>query len=118
MPVEKFHFLLEHGIGFNRFLMRQFNERLGQLISYKAPEQMLPIERQLARSLASLFGHNIFPAAAPSLEITQQESAYLAGTSHQQVSLALGMLRDAGAVEAAYGGVRLLDYARLFDLAK
>ncbi|WP_066269989.1 Crp/Fnr family transcriptional regulator [Hydrogenophaga palleronii] len=110
LPVTVFHRLLEESIEFNRFLMRQFNERLGQFIAYKAAEQTLGVEEQLARALCTLFDPVLYPAAAPVLRITQQELAYLVGTSRQQINQALGLLREAGAAEAAYGGVRLLDY--------
>jgi CRP/FNR family cyclic AMP-dependent transcriptional regulator len=33
LPVDTFHWLLDHSIGFNRFVMDQLNERLGQFIA-------------------------------------------------------------------------------------
>jgi hypothetical protein len=33
LPVDTFHWLLDHSIGFNRFVMNQLNERLGQFIA-------------------------------------------------------------------------------------
>lgn len=32
LPVDTFHWLLDHSIGFNRFVMNQLNERLAQFI--------------------------------------------------------------------------------------
>ena len=49
LPATVFHRLLRESIGFNQFLMRQFNQRLGQFIAYKAAEHTLPLEQQLAR---------------------------------------------------------------------
>ena len=31
LPVDTFHWLIDHSLGFNRFIMNQLNERLGQL---------------------------------------------------------------------------------------
>jgi CRP-like cAMP-binding protein len=33
MPVDTFHWLIDHSLGFNRFIMQQLNERLGQFIA-------------------------------------------------------------------------------------
>lgn len=33
LPLDSFHWLLDHSIGFNRFVMNQLNERLGQFIA-------------------------------------------------------------------------------------
>ena len=33
LPVDTFHWLLDHSIGFNRFVMNQLNERLAQFIA-------------------------------------------------------------------------------------
>jgi CRP-like cAMP-binding protein len=117
LPVGTFQWLLAESIAFNRFLMHQFNERLGQFIGYKAAEHTLPTEQQLARALSALFDPTLYPAGGRVLKISQQEMAYLVGTSRQQINVALGLLREAGAAEAAYGGVRLLDYGRLRELA-
>ncbi|MFA7506427.1 MAG: Crp/Fnr family transcriptional regulator [Burkholderiaceae bacterium] len=115
LPVEIFGRLLEESIGFNRFLMHQFNQRLGQFIAYKAAERTSTREERLAAALATLFDPDLYPNAASMLRISQQELAYLAGTTRQQVNESLQILRDAGAVQAEYGGVRLLDFERLRD---
>lgn len=113
LPLATFHRLLEESIHFNRFLLKQFNERLGQFIAWKAAEQTLTTEERLAQALGTLFNPTLFPRAGMQLKISQQELAYLVGTSRQKVNEALKHLSDAGAAQSEYGGVRLLDLQRL-----
>lgn len=113
LPRAAFQRLLDESLGFNRFLMRQFNERLGQFIAWKAAEQMLTLDERLAQALGTLFDPALFPRVGDRLKISQQEVAYLVGTSRQQVNEALSMLLAAGAARAEYGGIRLLDLQRL-----
>jgi hypothetical protein len=44
LPMDSFHWLLDHSIGFNRFVMGQLNERLGQFIAARdrPPHQPRP----------------------------------------------------------------------------
>ena len=98
---------------FNRCLTRRFNERLGQFIAYKAAERSLTRAERLAAALSTLFDPPLLPNVSPSLKISQQELAYLVGTSRQRIDEALPLLRDVGAIRAEYGTITLLDLQRL-----
>ena len=113
LPVESFHWLLDHSIGFNRFVMCQLNERLGQFIAAREIDRLSDPEVRVARSLANLFHPGLFPGVGQLLRITQQELAYLVGLSRQRVNLALATLDEQGLIEVAYGGLRVLDLAAL-----
>lgn len=113
LPVETFHWLLDHSIGFNRFVMCQLNERLGQFIAAREIDRLSEPEVRVARSLASLFHPGLFPGVGQLLRITQQELAYLVGLSRQRVNLALATLHEQGLIEVTYGGLRVLDLAAL-----
>ncbi|KJS74588.1 MAG: Crp/Fnr family transcriptional regulator [Comamonadaceae bacterium BICA1-1] len=113
LPVESFHWLLDHSIGFNRFVMCQLNERLGQFIAAREIDRLSEPEVRVARSLANLFHPALFPGVGQMLRITQQELAYLVGLSRQRVNLALAALHQQGLIEVAYGGLRVLDLAAL-----
>ena len=113
LPVAAFTQLLDNSIGFNRFLMLQLNERLGQFIGAKAADLTLPVDERVARAIATLFDPALFPNVGPVLKIGQQELAYLVGVSRQRINQAMPLLRAAGAVSAEYGGIRLLDLKRL-----
>jgi CRP-like cAMP-binding protein len=108
-----FHWLLDHSIGFNRFVMQQLNERLSQFIAAREIDRLTHPDARVARSLAALFHPVLYPGVGEVLRITQQELGYLVGLSRQRVNEALRALQAAGVIRVEYGGVRVLDLARL-----
>jgi CRP-like cAMP-binding protein len=113
LHVDTFHWLLDHSIGFNRFVMNQLNERLGQFIAAREIDRMNNPDLRVARSLASLFNPVLYPGVGEVLRITQQELAYLVGLSRQRVNEALTALAAQGSIRVEYGGLRVLDLAAL-----
>ena len=113
LPIDTFHWLLDHSIGFNRFVMNQLNERLGQFIAAREIDRMNNPDVRVARSLATLFNPLLYPGVGEVLRITQQELAYLVGLSRQRVNEALAALEAQGAIRVEYGGLRVLDLAAL-----
>ncbi len=113
LPVDTFHWLLDHSIGFNRFVMNQINERLGQFIAAREIDRMTNPELRVARNLASLFNPVLYPGVGEVLRITQQELAYLVGLSRQRVNEALTALAARRLIRVEYGGLRVLDLAGL-----
>ena len=113
LPVDTFHWLLDHSLGFNRFVMRQLNERLGQFIAARETDRISNPDVRVARSLAALFNPEIFPAVGEMLRITQQELAYLVGLSRQRTNEALAALQQQGCIRIEYGGLRVRDLEAL-----
>ena len=113
LPVDSFHWLLDHSIGFNRFVMNQINERLGQFIAAREIDRMTNPDARVARSLAALFNPVLYPGVGEVLRITQQELAYLVGLSRQRVNEALTTLQAQGIIRVEYGGLRVLDIVAL-----
>jgi hypothetical protein len=113
LPVDTFHWLLDHSIGFNRFVMNQLNERLGQFIAAREIDRLNNPEVRVARSLAALFNPVLYPGVGVVLRITQQELAYLVGLSRQRVNEALAALEAEGVIQVEYGGLRVLDLTGL-----
>ena len=113
LPVDTFHWLLDHSIGFNRFVMNQLNERLGQFIASREIDRMNTPDARVARSLAALFNPVLYPGVGEVLRITQQELAYLVGLSRQRVNEALSALEAEGTIRIEYGGLRVLDLQAL-----
>ena len=113
LPVESFHWLLDHSIGFNRFVMNQLNERLGQFISAREIDRMSDPDLRVARSLAALFNPVLYPGVGEVLRITQQELAYLVGLSRQRVNEALRTLDAQAMIRVEYGGLRVLNLPAL-----
>lgn len=113
LHVDTFHWLLDHSIGFNRFVMNQLNERLGQFIAAREIDRMTNPDIRVARSLAALFNPVLYPGLGTILRITQQELAYLVGLSRQRVNQALTTLTEQGAIAVEYGGLRVTDLQAL-----
>jgi CRP/FNR family transcriptional regulator, cyclic AMP receptor protein len=109
LPVDTFDWLLDNSIGFNRFVMGQLNERLGQFIAAREIDRMTNPDIRVARSLAALFNPVLYPGVGEVLRITQQELAYLVGLSRQRVNEALTTLSEQGTIKVEYGGLRVLD---------
>jgi CRP/FNR family transcriptional regulator, cyclic AMP receptor protein len=109
ITVPTFDWLLDRSIGFNRFVMRQLNERLGQFIAAREIDRMSDPDVRVARSLASLFHPVLYPGVGGLLHITQHELGYLVGLSRQRVNQALQTLQAARTIRVEYGGVRVLD---------
>lgn len=109
MPRVTFEWLLDTNIGFNRFLLMQLNERLGQFIAVVEHERLLEPDARVARSLAGLFNPLLYPDQATDVRLSQEELGYLAGVSRQRVNRALQKLEKAGLVKVEYGHIRILD---------
>jgi CRP-like cAMP-binding protein len=113
LPSDTFHWLIEHSLGFNRFVMLQLNERLGQFIAARETDRLNDPELRVARSIASLVNPVLYPSVGEVLRITQQELAYLVGLSRQRVNEALASLQGQGVIRIEYGGLRVLDLSAL-----
>ncbi len=113
ISTQTFHWLLDRSIGFNRFVMMQLNERLGQFIGAREIDRLTHPDERVARSLAALFHPVLYPGVGELLRITQQELGYLVGLSRQRVNEALAALQAAQVIRVEYGGVRVLDLQRL-----
>jgi CRP-like cAMP-binding protein len=113
LPLDTFHWLLDHSISFNRYVMNQLNERLAQFVAAREIDRMNNPEIRVARNLASLFNPVLYPGVGDVLRITQQELAYLVGLSRQRVNEALATLAERELIRIEYGGLRVLDLAGL-----
>ena len=113
ISVATFHWLLDRSIGFNRYVMMQLNERLGQFIAAREIDRLSSANERVARSLGALFHPVLYPGVGDLLRITQQELGYLVGLSRQRVNEALHTLQAAGVIRIEYGGLRVLDLEQL-----
>jgi CRP/FNR family cyclic AMP-dependent transcriptional regulator len=109
LPIETFHELLESSIAFNRFMLNQLNERLGQFIAAREIDRIADPDLRVARNLAALFHPQLYPGVGHLLRITQQELGYLVGLSRQRVNQALKALVAQRLIRIEYGGLRVLD---------
>ena len=113
MDRKTFVWLFENSVGFNRFLVGQLNERLGQFIALLEYGRTLDATARLARSIASLFNPILYPDLTLHLEITQEEIGALSGISRQNANQCLKRLEKEGLLRLEYGGVTIVDLERL-----
>jgi CRP-like cAMP-binding protein len=113
MEQATFFWLYENSVAFNRFLVMQLNERLGQFIGLVEYGRTLDATARLARSIASLFNPILYPDLSRHLEITQEEIGALSGISRQNANQCLKRLEKEGLLRLEYGGVTILDLERL-----
>lgn len=109
MPRATFFRLLDTHLTFNRFLIVQLNERLGQFISLVEGERLLEPDARVARCLANLFNPVLYPGLGAKLDISQEEIGLLAGVSRQRVNQSLRVLESAGLLKIEYAGVTVTD---------
>ena len=109
MPRATFMWLLDSSIEFNRFLLVQLNERLGQFIAMVEHDRLLGPDARVARCLVTMFNPYLYPGNGPLLQISQEELGYLAGLSRQRVNQSLKLLENAGLLHIEYGGITVLN---------
>jgi CRP-like cAMP-binding protein len=109
LPIEAFYELLDHSIAFNRFVLNQLNERVGQFIAARETDRLNDPDTRVARNLAALFHPVLYPGVGQMLRITQQELGYLVGLSRQRVNEALKVLQTQALIRIEYGGLKVLN---------
>ena len=108
-----FLWLFENSVAFNRFLVRQLNERLGQFIALAEYDRMLDATGRLARNIAWLFNPVLYRNLGMQLEISQEEIGLLSGLSRQAANKSLQILEGKGLLRTEHGGITVLDLERL-----
>ncbi len=109
MRRETFQWLLDHSICFNRYLLTQLNERLGQFIGLVESERLLDTDARVARCVATLFNPVLYPGLGARLQVSQEELGYLTGLSRQRVNRSLKILQYAGYLSIEYGSITIRD---------
>lgn len=93
-----FSWLFENSVGFNRFLVRQLNERLGLFIAMLGQDRMLDAQARVARCIGWMFNLILYPGMETHIDITQEELGNLAGVSRQAANRAIRQLQDEGLI--------------------
>jgi CRP-like cAMP-binding protein len=109
VPRRTFEWLLNTSIPFNRFLLVQLNERLGQFIGMLETQRLHGPDVRVARCVAQLFNPILYPGIDRKLEVSQEEIGYLSGISRQRVNQALRKLQQAGLLRVEYGAIVIED---------
>lgn len=108
-----FMWLFETSVGFNRFLVHQLNERMGQFIATIEYDRIHDPSARVARHIAWLFNPVLYPNAGDRIAMTQEELALLAGVSRQVANKSLMHLEAQGLLAIERGSIKVLDLPRL-----
>lgn len=109
MPDRTFFWLLDNSIAFNRFILVQLNERLGQFMASFEHDRLLDPEARIARALANMLHPLLYPGHGRRVHLSQDELSHIIGASRQRVSQALQVLQEAELIEVDYGMITVLD---------
>ena len=104
-----FDWLFENSVTFNRYLVRQLNERMGQFIATIEYDRLYGPAGRVARHIAWLCNPVLYPKSGPVIEINQEELALLVGISRQAVNKSLQELEAAGLITLARNGLTVRD---------
>ena len=119
MNLSTFFWLFENSVAFNRFLVRQFNERLGQFIAAVECDRMLDGAGRLARHIGWLFNPVLYPVDQEMhLEITQEELGLLSGQSRQAANKYLKILERRNLLRIDQNGFTVRDVERLMHFGE
>jgi CRP/FNR family cyclic AMP-dependent transcriptional regulator len=108
-----FQWLFKNSVGFTRFLVHQFNERLGQFIALVENERALDAKARLARTIAWLFNATLYPEAGTHLDISQEELGLLSGISRYWTNKNLKILERENLLRVERDGLTIVDLGRL-----
>jgi CRP-like cAMP-binding protein len=112
MPRDTFTLLLDSSVAFNRFLLIQLNERLGQFIAMVEHDRLLGPEGRLATELAALFNPMgnpliVLPLSSSRVRCSGQEQVASAGAACRVAVVDLGRLLCTTAATSPSAGERV-----------
>jgi CRP/FNR family transcriptional regulator, cyclic AMP receptor protein len=109
MPVVTFFWLLDTSISFNRFIMNQLNERLGQFMSTFEHDRLDDREARVAHALANMLHPQLYPNREYRIEISNEELGHLVGASRPCVSQSLQILEKSGLIKVGYRTITVIN---------
>lgn len=113
MPREVFEWLHGASLPFNRFLVTHLNARLSQIIGLVCYDRLLGPQARVARCLAGMFDTDLYPRTDMVVRLSQKEVGLLSAVSRQRTHAALHALEREGLLRIEFGGLKVLDLARL-----
>jgi CRP-like cAMP-binding protein len=108
-----FDWLYENSKGFNRFLVRQLNERVGQFIATIEHDRILSPRARVARHLSWFFNPVLYPRVGCEIAISQEELGLLAGVSRAVANRSLQELEEERLISVQHGQIRVIDLEAL-----
>jgi CRP-like cAMP-binding protein len=115
LPGDMFRWLTRNSVGFNQYLVRLLNERLGHFIATVVSDRTGNAAARLAYTIASLYNPVLFPRTPDVLDMPQEDLGIFAGLSRQMTNRCLKTLSEEGLVEITPRGVKVLDVKALVE---
>ncbi|MEH2487791.1 Crp/Fnr family transcriptional regulator [Bradyrhizobium sp. AZCC 2230] len=109
MPATTFFWLLDSSIDFNRFIITQLNERLGQFMGAFEHDRLDDPDARVAHTIADMLHPQLYPNRGGRIDISNEELGYIVGTSRQRVNQALQVLEKCGLIKVEYREINVLD---------
>jgi len=109
MPAATFFWLLDTSILFNRFILTQLNERLGQFMGAFEHDRLDEPDARVAHTIADMLHPQLYPNREGRIEISNEELGHLVGASRQSISRALHALEKSGLIKIGYRVITVLD---------
>jgi CRP/FNR family transcriptional regulator, cyclic AMP receptor protein len=113
MSAATFFWLLDKSIPFNRFIITQLNERLGQYLGAFEHDRLEGLDARVAHSIADMLHPQLHPRPQSRIEITNEELGNLVGVSRQSINQSLHLLENLGLIKTAYRTITVLDFEGL-----
>jgi len=113
-----FLWLFENSVGFNRFLVGQLNERLGQFIGVAGIWRTLDATARWRVRLPHCSIRFSIRISRATSRFTQEEIGALSGISRQNANQCLKRLEKEGLLRLEYGGGHIIDLERLRPLRR
>ena len=104
-----FMWLFETSVGFNRFLVHQLNERMGQFIATIECDRMHDPTARVARHLAWLFNPVLYPNAGATSRSRRRSWRCWPACRGRSPTRACCRLEAAGLLVNERGGIRIVD---------
>jgi CRP-like cAMP-binding protein len=109
MRGDTFRWLYANSVGFNRYLVKLLNERLGQFIAIVSRDRTGSAVGRLANTIASMYNPVLFPHTTEMLEMPQEDLGVFTGISRQMTNKSLQTLADEGLIKLMPRGLQILD---------
>ena len=118
LPRATFLWLIDESRPFSRWVIDQLNARLGHYVALIETWRLHEGPARVAYCLAEMFNPQLYPNTQPTIEISQDELAKLAGLSRQNTHRALHELEHGGLLRMRYGVIEILDLPGLQAFAR
>lgn len=118
MPEATFLWLLDVSIPFNRFVITQLNDRLGQYLGAFEHDRLEHRKARVALAIADISHPRLYPREEGRIEISNEELGNLVGISRQSVNQILHELEKTRLIKTSYRVITVLDVEGLRDFGR